>query len=78
MLNLLKIYEKLMIKALMIMMAIVLGLATIDLGWVIIKDIIDPPFLILSVEQLLDIFGLFMLVVIGIETLGNCHEDLHD
>jgi len=69
MFNLLKKYEKLMIQALMVMMAIVLGFATIDLGWLIIKDIIDSPFLILSVEQLLDIFGLFMLVVIGIELL---------
>jgi uncharacterized membrane protein (DUF373 family) len=68
-LNILKIYKKLMIQTLMIMMAVVLGLATIDLGWVIAEDIAQPPFMILSVEQLLDVFGLFMLVVIGIELL---------
>lgn len=69
MFDLLKKYEKIMIQALMIMMAIVLGLATLDLGWVIIKDIIEEPFLLLSVEQLLDVFGFFMLVLIGIELL---------
>jgi uncharacterized membrane protein (DUF373 family) len=69
MFDILKKYEKLMIQALMVMMAIVLGLATLDLGWLIIKDIIQAPFLLLSVEQLLDIFGLFMLVVIGSELL---------
>jgi uncharacterized membrane protein (DUF373 family) len=69
MFNLLRNYEKLMIQALMIMMAIVLGLATIDLAWIIIKDIIQPPHLLLSVDQLLEIFGLFMLVLIGIELL---------
>lgn len=58
-----------MIQALMVMMAIVLGLATFDLAWLIIKDMIQPPFLLLSVDQLLEIFGLFMLVVIGIELL---------
>jgi len=58
-----------MIRALMVMMAIVLGLATVDLGWLIIKDIIEAPLFLLSVEQLLDIFGLFMLVIIGIELL---------
>jgi uncharacterized membrane protein (DUF373 family) len=68
MFDILKKYEKLMIQSLMVMMAIVLGLATLDLGWLIIKDIVQAPFL-LSVEQLLDIFGLFMLVVIGIELL---------
>ena len=58
-----------MIQALMVMMAIVLALATIDLGWLILKDIISPPYVLLSVDQLLDIFGLFMLVLIGIELL---------
>jgi len=58
-----------MIQALMVMMAIVLGIATIDLGWLLIKDLIQPPFLLLSVDQLLEIFGLFMLVLIGIELL---------
>jgi uncharacterized membrane protein (DUF373 family) len=69
MLTLLKKYEKLMIQSLMVMMAIVLGLATVDLAWLIIKDIMQPPFFLLSVDQLLEIFGLFMLVLIGIELL---------
>ncbi len=67
--TLLKKYEKFMIQALMVMMAIVMGLATLDLGWLIIKGIIHPPYFLLDVTQLLDIFGLFMLVVIGIELL---------
>ena len=70
MLNFLKKFEKIMIQALIIMMAVVLGLATLDLGWLIVKDIIDqPPYFFLSVDELLDIFGLFMLVLIGIELL---------
>ena len=69
MFSILKNFEKVMIQALMVMMAIVLGLATLDLGWLIIKDILQPPSFLLSVEQLLEIFGLFMLVVIGIELL---------
>lgn len=62
-------YKRFVIRTLMVMMAVVLGLATIDLGWLIIKDILEPPLLILSVAQLLEIFGLFMLVIIGIELL---------
>ena len=67
--TILKKYEKFMIQALMVMMAIILGLATLDLGWHIIKDITRPPYFLLDVNQLLDMFGLFMLVVIGIELL---------
>jgi uncharacterized membrane protein (DUF373 family) len=69
MFTVLKKLEKVMIWALMVMMTIVLGLATLDLGWLIIKDVITPPYVLLSVDQLLDIFGLFMLVLIGIELL---------
>ena len=60
-------FEALTVRALIVMMAIVVGLATLDLGWILIKDIMTPPVLMLSVEQLLEVFGLFMLVVIGIE-----------
>ncbi|NLD35461.1 MAG: phosphate-starvation-inducible PsiE family protein [Desulfatiglans sp.] len=69
MLDLLKRFERFLIQILMIMMAIVLLLVTIDLGWTIYKDISQPPYLILSVDQLLELFGLFMLVIIGIELL---------
>jgi len=58
-----------MVSALMIMMAVVLGLATLDLGWLIVKDVITTPYLLLDISELLDIFGLFMLVLIGIELL---------
>lgn len=69
MITVLKKCEKVMIQALMIMMAFVLLLATLDLGWLIIKDITSPPYVLISVGQLLEIFGFFMLVVIGIELL---------
>ncbi|PKN63556.1 MAG: phosphate-starvation-inducible E-like protein [Deltaproteobacteria bacterium HGW-Deltaproteobacteria-15] len=69
MFSILKKFEKLMIQTLMVMMAIVLLLATLDLAWLIIKDITTSPYVILSVDELLDIFGLFMLVLIGIELL---------
>ncbi len=60
-----------MIQALMVMMAIVLGLATLDLGWLIVKDIAKSPLFLLSIDDLLEIFGLFMLVLIGIELLES-------
>lgn len=62
-------FEKMVIFFLVIMMALVLLLATVELGWIILKDIITPPLFLLEVEELLEIFGLFMLVVIGVELL---------
>ena len=65
MFDLLKKFEKLLVKFLMLLMAAVLGLATLDLGWFVIKDVITPPMFVLEVSELLDVFGLFTLVLIG-------------
>ena len=53
------------------MLAIVVLLATIDLGWIILKDILTPPVLLLDVSVLLDLFGAFLLVMIGVELLDT-------
>ena len=62
-------FEKGITLALIVMMALVLLLSTVDLGWTILKDILSPPTILLNVDQLVDIFGSFMLVLIGIELL---------
>ena len=50
-------------------MAVVVVLAVGELAWIIVEDIITPPVLILEIDELLDIFGIFMLVLIGVELL---------
>lgn len=65
----LKEFKKAVITVLTVMMALVLLLSTIELGWVLVKDIVAPPIFLLDIDELLDIFGLFMLVIIGIELL---------
>ena len=69
MIELIKKFEKVLIFSLVVMMAIVLLLATIELGWIIVKDIVTPPMFLLEIDELIEIFGLFMLVLIGIELL---------
>jgi len=69
MLELLKKFEKAVTVTLVVMMAVVVLLATIELGWIIVKDIITPPVFLLEIDELLDIFGLFLLVLIGVELL---------
>ncbi len=62
----LKKFEKTIVASLMVMMALVLLLSTIELGWIILNDIISPPVFLLNINELLELFGLFMLVLIGI------------
>lgn len=64
-----KKFEKMIVFSLVLMMVLVLFLATLELAWIIVKDIVSPPVLLLEIDELLEIFGLFMLVLIGIELL---------
>jgi uncharacterized membrane protein (DUF373 family) len=61
--------EKLIILSLLTLMLVVVLLSTIELAWVIGKDVITPPVLLLEISELLEIFGLFLLVLIGVELL---------
>jgi uncharacterized membrane protein (DUF373 family) len=61
--------ERVIVVSLLVMMVLVVFLATVDLGWVIIKDIITPPAFLLDINELLEVFGMFLLVLIGVELL---------
>lgn len=57
--------------ALLVLMAGVVLLATIELAWILVKDVLTPPLFLLEVHELLELFGLFLLVLIGIELLHS-------
>ncbi|HDH34558.1 MAG TPA: phosphate-starvation-inducible E-like protein, partial [Nitrospirae bacterium] len=53
MLEYLKKFERIIITSLIAMMTLVVLLATVELGWIIIKDIITPPVFLLDIAELL-------------------------
>ena len=53
------------------MMAGVVLLATLELGWLLAKDVLTPPLFLLEIEELMELFGQFLLVLIGIELLHS-------
>ena len=63
--------EGIVIRALVVMMALVVLFASLDLAWIIIRDLSTPPYLLFDVNRLLEIFGMFLLVLIGIELLAS-------
>lgn len=65
----LKVFERFVVLSLIVMMAVVILLATVELGWIIIQDIITSPIILPDITELLDIFGFFLLILIGIELL---------
>ena len=71
MLKLVENFERAINVVLLAMLALVVLLATVDLGWIILKDLLTPPVLLLDVDELLDLFGAFLLVMIGLELLDT-------
>lgn len=71
MLPVIKSFEKKIVLVLVALMGVVLLLSTFELAWIIFQDIMSPPLFLLEIDELLDIFGLFMLVLIGIELLDT-------
>jgi len=65
----LKKFEKVIIVSLIVMMVFVVLMSTIELAVLIIKDIIEPPRYWLGIEQLFEIFGFFLMLLIGVELL---------
>jgi len=62
-------FESVISAALMVMVAIVVLIATFDLGYVLVKKIVGPGHLIESFAELPELFGIFLLVLIGLELL---------
>jgi uncharacterized membrane protein (DUF373 family) len=61
--------QRLTILALAGMLVVVVVLSTAHLGVLIGEEIWTPPRFLISVQSLLDIFGYFLLVLIGVELL---------
>jgi uncharacterized membrane protein (DUF373 family) len=55
--------------ALLVMLAIVVALATVELGVKILEDVAAPPAFFPGIDKLLDIFSRFLLVLIGVELI---------
>ena len=67
--RLLKLFERIIISALISMMALVVFISTVELGALILIDIFKPPAYWLGIDQLFEIFGFFLLLLIGVELL---------
>lgn len=61
--------EQIVTHSLLVMMGGVVLLATIEVAWLLSKDVLSPPLFLPGLDELLGLFGQFLLVLIGIELL---------
>jgi len=74
----LKTFEQAVVHVLIALMVLVILVAIVDLGWMVIEDILRPPFLVLEADGLLKIFGFFLLILIGVELLETIKAYLEE
>ena len=71
-------FQKIIVVSLIAMMVLTVFLTTIELAWMLILDITTEPMFLLDIQELLDLFGLFLLVLIGIELIETLRTYLTD
>jgi len=76
--KILDVFEKGIVQVLLVLMSLVVLLATISLAWTIVTDVLAPPLLICGTDALLEIFGAFLLVLVGLELLDTIKAYLEE
>ena len=72
------LFEKAIITALLVLMMLAVFAAAVELAVILFRDILDPPLFLLNMEEILDIFGSFLLVLIGLELIDVIKAYLKD
>ena len=71
MLKVIHVVEGFIIRVLICLMLIAICLGTIELGRVLVTAIVSPPIMLLDISKLFDAFGLFLVILIGMELLRS-------
>jgi hypothetical protein len=62
-------FERIITRTLLVLMTGVVLLATVELVWVLGKDVVTPPLFLLELDELLELFGQFLLVLVEVTDL---------
>ncbi len=69
MLHIVETIEKLIVRALVILLLLAMVLGTVELGRITILEVFAPPFLLLDISKIFEGFGLALVILIGLELL---------
>ncbi len=70
--------ERAIAIALLALMGIVVISGVLEVAYVVVTDLMKPPGFFLGVEDLFDVFGLFLMVLIGLELMTSIEMYLED
>jgi uncharacterized membrane protein (DUF373 family) len=71
MLDVVNKFERFVYAVLMVLLMIVLGFSIVELCWLLLTSLNNPPPLLLENHELTNLLGVFLLILIGIELLDT-------
>ncbi len=71
-----KRFERVVVLILIGLLMVVVTISTFELGWLLLRDLRSTRELLLDVEEIFDLFGFFLLVLIGLELLTSLKSHL--
>jgi uncharacterized membrane protein (DUF373 family) len=76
--DILHTFTRFIILALIVMMMLAVLLSTVELLIILVIEVLKPPVYLLGIENLFEIFGFFMMILIGLELLESIRTYLSD
>ncbi len=76
--KLFKIFEKVVVLLLLGLMMATILVSTVELALVLVQELLKPPVFLLNIEEMLEVFGFFLMVLIGLELLQTMKYYLED
>jgi uncharacterized membrane protein (DUF373 family) len=70
-------FEQIIAFALIVLLILVVTLATVELGWLLVSDLRLASQTLLDAEHMSELFGAFLLVLVGMELLTTLKAYVH-
>ena len=71
-------FEHAIVLVLLGLLMVVVSLSTLELAWRLFKDLASEDVLVLEITELFELFGYFLLVLIGMELLSTLRSYLYE
>jgi len=76
--KILKFFEKLIVMTLLVLMMLAVLVSAVELAVILFQELVKPPFFLLNIKEMLEVFGFFMMVLIGLELLESLKSYLEE
>jgi uncharacterized membrane protein (DUF373 family) len=73
-----KIFEKVIVVVLIGLMMLAVFVSTVELAKILFQQLMKPPVFLLSITEMLEVFGFFLMVLIGLELLETIRAYLQE